>query len=110
MIHNIFLMCRNTLVSNFKCLIRVLSYFLGIEALQSSKGYYLSQSRIEDLIARSHISDNHTAGTLMDIYLKLRPSDGRPLHDASRYHHIVGNLVYLTITRPDIAHEIHILS
>jgi hypothetical protein len=88
-----------------------LSYFLGIEVLQSSKGYYLSEFKyIEDLIARSSISDNHTVGTPMDIHLKLHPSDGPPLHDPSRYRHIVGSLVYLTITRPDIAHAVHILS
>jgi hypothetical protein len=84
---------------------------LGIEILQSSKGYYLSQSKhIEGLIARFGISDNHTAGTPMDIHLKLRPSDGPPLHDPSHYRHIVDSLVYLTITKPDIAHAVHILS
>jgi hypothetical protein len=46
----------------------------------------------------------------MDIHLQLRPNDGPPLHEPSRYRHIVGNLVYLTITRPDIAHAVHILS
>jgi hypothetical protein len=72
-----------------------LSYFLGIEVLQTPKGYYLSQCKyIQDLIARSGISDNCTAATPMDIHLQLRP----------------GNLVYLTITRPDIAHAFHILS
>jgi len=88
-----------------------LSYFLGIEVLQSPKGYYLSQYKyIQDLVARSGISDNRTATTPMDLHLQLRPSDGPPLQDPSRYRHIVGSLVYLTITRPDIAHAVHILS
>jgi hypothetical protein len=88
-----------------------LSYFLGIEVFHSSKGYYLSQSKyIHDLIARSGISDNRTAATPMDLHLQLRPTDGTPLEDPSRYRHIVGSLVYLTVTRPDIAHAVHILS
>jgi len=46
----------------------------------------------------------------MELHLKLRPNDGVPLQDPSRYRHLVGSLVYLTATRPDIAHAIHILS
>ena len=88
-----------------------LSYFLGIEVMHSAKGYYISQSKyIQDLIARSGITDNRTAATPMDLHLQLRPNDGTPLEDPSRYRHIVGSLVYLTVTRPDIAHAVHILS
>ena len=88
-----------------------LSYFLGIEVLHSAKGYYISQSKyIQDLIARSGITDNRTVATPMDLYLQLHPTDGTVLEDPSRYRHIVGSLVYLTVTRPDIAHAVHILS
>ena len=88
-----------------------LSYFLGIEVLHSPKGYYLCQSKyIHDLLTRSGITDSRTAATPMDLHLQLRPTDGAPLEDPSRYRHIVGSLVYITVTRPDIAHVVHILS
>ena len=71
-----------------------LSYFLGIEVLHSPKGYYLCQSKyIHDLLARSGITDSRTAATPMDLHLQLRPTDGAPLEDPSRYRHIVGSLV-----------------
>ena len=46
----------------------------------------------------------------MDLHLQLRPTDGTHLEDPSRHFHVVGSLVYLTVTRPDIAHAVHILS
>jgi hypothetical protein len=87
-----------------------LSYFLGIEVKQCANGYYISQTKyIQDLIARSGITDNRTTATPMD-HLQLRPTNDTPLPDPSRHRHLVGSLVYLTITRPDIAHAAHILS
>ena len=70
----------------------------------------LSVQIYRDLIARSDITDSRTAATPMDLHLQLHPIDGTSLEDPSRYRHIVGNLVYLTVTRPDIAHAVHILS
>jgi hypothetical protein len=88
-----------------------LSYFLGIKVKQYANGYYISQIKyIQDLIARSGITDNRTTATSMDLHLQLRPTDGTPLLDPSRYRHLVGSLVYLTVTRLDIAHAVHILS
>jgi hypothetical protein len=87
-----------------------LSYFLGIEVQHSPRGYFLSQSKyINDLIDSSGISDNRTAAMPMDLHLQIRPNDGTPLEHPSRYQHIVGSLVYLIVSRPDIAHDIHIL-
>jgi hypothetical protein len=89
----------------------LLSYFLGIEVQQTQKGFYLSQSKyIQHLLDRSGLTDTRTVATPMYIHLKLRPNDGTPLADPTRYRHIVGSLVYLTITRPDIAHVVHMLS
>ncbi|XP_039146885.1 uncharacterized mitochondrial protein AtMg00810-like [Dioscorea cayenensis subsp. rotundata] len=46
----------------------------------------------------------------MELHLQLRAYDGIPLSYPSRYRHLVGSLVYLTVTRPDISHAVHILS
>ena len=40
----------------------------------------------------------------------LTPLDGTPLSDATLYRQLVGSSVYLTMTRPDIAHVVHLVS
>jgi len=88
-----------------------LSYFLGIEIDSTAAGYYLSQSKyIQDLLACSGLTDARSAATPMELNLHLKSSDGSPLADPTRYRHLVGSLVYLTATRPDIAYAVHILS
>jgi len=41
---------------------------------------------------------------------KLVLASGRDLNDATRYRRLVGHLIYLTITRPDLTYVVHILS
>lgn len=88
-----------------------LRYFLGIEVIPTSDGFRLSQQRyVLDLLTRAGLSDTKTAATPMELHLQLRPTDGISLSDPSRYRQLVGSLVYLTITRPDISHVVHVLS
>ncbi|PHT26472.1 hypothetical protein CQW23_33919 [Capsicum baccatum] len=89
----------------------LLRYFLGIEVAQSKKGYLLSQTKyISDLFTRARLSDNRTVDTPLETNARYSPSDGVPLSDPSLYRTIVGSLVYLTVTRPDIAHAVHVVS
>ncbi|KAL0550370.1 hypothetical protein IC582_014879 [Cucumis melo] len=88
-----------------------LNYFLGLEVSRRSDGYLLSQAKYaSDLLARSGITDSNTASTPLDPNVHLTPYDGVPLENVSLYRQLVGSLIYLTVTRPDIAYAVHIVS
>ena len=88
-----------------------LRYFLGLEVTSTSDDIFLSQEKYtQDLLSRAALTDHRTVDTPMEIGVHLRPTDGVPLADPTRYRQLVGSLVYLGITRPDISHSVHILS
>ncbi|TYK10332.1 Retrovirus-related Pol polyprotein from transposon TNT 1-94 [Cucumis melo var. makuwa] len=88
-----------------------LNYFLGLEVSRRSDGYLLSQAKYaSDLLARSGITDSNTASTPLDPNVHLTPYDGVPLENVSLYRQLVGSLIYLTVTHPDIAYVVHIVS
>jgi hypothetical protein len=88
-----------------------LQYFLGIEISSTPEGFFLSQEEyIQDLLDRASLTDHRTAETPMELNVHLMTTDGEPLEDSTRYHHIVGSFVYLGVTRPDISYFVHILS
>jgi hypothetical protein len=88
-----------------------LRYFLGIEISSMPKGFFLSQEKyIQDLLDRASLTDHRTAEAPMELNVYLTPTDGVPLKDPTHYRHIVGSLVYLGVTRPDISYSVHILS
>jgi hypothetical protein len=88
-----------------------LRYFLGIEISSTPEGFFLSQEKyIHDLLDRASLIDHRMAETPMELNVHLTPTDGEPLDDPTHYRHIVGSLVYLGVTKPNISYSIHILS
>ena len=88
-----------------------LSYFLGLEVFFNSTCYYLSQGKYAfDLLSRAGLTDTKVVFTPLEMNACLTPLDGTPLSDATLYRQLVGSLVCLTMTCPDIAYVVHLVS
>ena len=46
----------------------------------------------------------------MEHNLKLSLTEGEKLNDPSRYRRLIGRLIYLSVTRPDIVYSVRVLS
>jgi hypothetical protein len=103
---------KHALSTNFKTKdLGPLKYFLGLEVARSHKGIFLNQRKYAlDILNDSGQLGARIAPFPMEQNLKLTNQDGDLLSDPSAYRRLVGRLIYLTITRPDIVFAVNILS
>ncbi|GJY09460.1 retrovirus-related pol polyprotein from transposon TNT 1-94 [Tanacetum coccineum] len=88
-----------------------LKYFLGIEVLRSKQGIFMYQKKyVLDLLAEIGMVDCKPADTPMIVNQKLYMEKKARLADKGRYQRMVGKLIYLSHTRPDIAHAVGVVS
>ncbi|KAL8148892.1 hypothetical protein AgCh_006046 [Apium graveolens] len=88
-------------------------YYLGLELHINKQGVFLVQHKfITDLIASVDMSDCKPLSIPINPHVKLYDSSisGPLLVDPSSYRALVGKLLYLTSSRPDIAYYVQLLS
>ena len=88
-----------------------LRYFLDIEMSRSKQGLFLCQRKYTlDILSDSGMIATRPSDFPMEQHLCLRPDEGTPLSDPTLYRRLVGRLLYLIVTRPDILYAVNSLS
>ncbi|GKD66321.1 putative RNA-directed DNA polymerase, partial [Tanacetum coccineum] len=88
-----------------------LKYFLGIEVARTSEGLVLSQRKyILDILEDCGFQGCKPSPFPFEQNLILDKKDKELKVDAGRYRRLVGRLLYLQTTRPDIAYSVNVLS
>ena len=65
---------------------------------------------IQDLITLSGLKDTSSVDTAMEVNVKYRKDEGDLLDEPTLYRCLVGSLIHLTTTRPDISYVVHQVS
>ena len=63
-----------------------------------------------DILSDSGMTDSRPSDFPMEQHLRLRLADGTPILDPTIYRRLVGRLLYLTVTRPNIQYAVNTLS
>eukprot|EP00253_Pinus_taeda_P033745 PITA_33745 len=91
--------------------LRHLHYFLGLQVLQSKEGIFLSQSKYAcDLLRFFHMEDCKPAPSPFQSGVKLSVTCSSPEVDATLYRQLVGKILYLTHTRPDLSFAVGLVA
>ena len=88
-----------------------LKYFLGMEVARSRKGISVSQWKyVLDLLKETGMLGCKPAETPMDSSTKLGANKDSVPVDKGKYQRLVGKLIYLSHTRPDIGFSVSVVS
>jgi hypothetical protein len=80
-----------------------LSLFLGLQVRQRNKGIFFSQTKyIREMLKRFRMEYCKSIITPMQTSCKLSKDDDLKSTDQRKYRSMIGNLLYVTTSRPDV--------
>jgi hypothetical protein len=104
--------CKRNLASEFEMKdLGMMHYFLGLEVWQKPDEIFLSQGKYAvEILKRFKMMDCKSMPTPMVTNLKLLSDTSSETVDVTMYRQMIGSLMYLTNTRPDICFAVNTLS
>ncbi|GJV76150.1 retrovirus-related pol polyprotein from transposon TNT 1-94 [Tanacetum coccineum] len=80
-----------------------LNFFLGLQIKQMEDRIFFNQSKyIKEMLKKFGLEDSKPTKTPMSTEIKLTKDDEADFVDSSKYRGMIGSLLYLTASRPDI--------
>jgi isopentenyldiphosphate isomerase len=84
-------------------MMKELTFFLGIQVKQTKQGTFMHQAKYtKDLMKKFNMAEIKPVSTLMSSAVSLGPDEDGEAVDQREYRSMIGSLLYLTSTRPDI--------
>lgn len=88
-----------------------LKYFLGMELTRSKNEIQICQHIYTlDILSETGMLAAKPSPIPMEPNIKLQKEERAVFHDSTLYRKLVGKLLYLTNTRPDISYSVNLLS
>ena len=89
----------------------LIHYFLGLEVWQSLEGIFLNQGKYAmEILKIFDMLECKAMTTHMDTNLEPLSNESSELVDVAWYNYIIGSLMYLVNTSPDICFVMNTLS
>ncbi|CAM8917334.1 unnamed protein product [Rhodiola kirilowii] len=84
-----------------------MSYFLGLQVKQKVDGIFISQSKYaKNLIKKLNMEKAAHQRIPTATHVKITKDEADTSVDQTLYRSMIGSLLYLTASRPDIAHAV----
>ena len=84
-----------------------LKFFLGLQISQQNNGIFISQFKcIKEMLTKFGMEDCKPVSTTMTIGCKLGKDDESKEVDQKLYRSMIGSLLYVTASRPDVMHAV----
>jgi hypothetical protein len=80
-----------------------LTFFLGIQVKQTKQDTFMHQAKYtNDLMKKFNMAKLKPLSTIMSFAMSLGPDEDGEAVDQREYRSMIGSLLYLTATQPDI--------